>query len=104
MRELAMARLKWEALRRPILSGFPPYLPDHLQTSMLCNSFHIYAACFSSSKMLNLLIVISKFLERHAKARLSAPAYLRALRRIKGVARRAVHVKIRSDFQRVRGG
>ena len=36
--------------------------------------------------------------------RTRAPAYARALRRIKGVVKRVVHGKLRSDFQWVRGG
>jgi len=49
-------------------------------------------------------LVISEFLEPHSKAKLTrAPAYSRALRRIKGVVQRVVHGKLRSDLQRVRG-
>ena len=48
-------------------------------------------------------ILISKFIERHSKAKRRAPAYSPALQRIKGVVQRVVHGKSRSDFQRVRG-
>ena len=50
-----------------------------------------------------IVIVISKFLERHSKAKRRAPSYSRALRRIKGLDQRVVRDKLRSDFQRVRG-
>jgi len=50
-------------------------------------------------------IVISELPERHSKAkRARAPAYSRALRRIKGFFQRVVYGKLRSDFQRVRRG
>jgi len=48
-------------------------------------------------------IIIVKFLEHHSKAKCGAPAYSRALQRIKGVVQRVVQGKLRSDFQRVRG-
>ena len=51
-----------------------------------------------------IIIVISEFLERHAKTkRIRAPAYSRALQRIKGVVQRVVHGKLRSYFQRRQG-
>jgi len=47
-----------------------------------------------------IVIVISKFLKRYSKAkRTRAPAYSRALRRIKGDQE-----KLRSDFQNTRRG
>ena len=50
------------------------------------------------------VIVISKFPKHYSKAKRNrAPAYSRALRRIKGVVQRVVRGKLRSDFQRVRG-
>jgi len=50
------------------------------------------------------VIVISEFLERHSNAkRTRAPAYSRAVRRIKGVVQRVVRGKLRYAFKRVRG-
>ena len=54
--------------------------------------------------MEGIVIVISKFLEHHSKAkRTKALAYSRALQRIKGVVQKVVHGKLRSDFQMVSG-
>ena len=54
--------------------------------------------------MLYIVIVISEFLERHSKTkRIRAPAYSRALRRMKGVFQMVDHDKLRSDFQGIRG-
>ena len=59
-------------------------------------------------KTLSLLIVIviviinSKLLKRHLKAKCRAPAYSRALRQIRGVFQRIVRGRLRSVFQRVR--
>jgi len=50
-----------------------------------------------------IVIVISKFLERHSKAKRRAPAYSRSLRRIREVVQRVVQGKLKSDFHRVRG-
>ena len=50
-----------------------------------------------------LVIVISKFIERYSKSKRRAPAYSRALRKIKEVVQRVVHGKLRFDFERVRG-
>ena len=48
-----------------------------------------------------IVIVISKFLKRYSKARrTTAPAYSRALRRIKGVSK-GDQEKLRSDFQSI---
>ena len=51
-----------------------------------------------------IVVVVSKLLERHSKAKRWAPAYSRALRQIRGVVQRIVHGRLRSGFQRVRGG
>src|SRR6218665_629260 len=51
-----------------------------------------------------LVIVISKLLKRHSKAKRRAPAYSRALRQIRGVFQRIVRGRLRSGFQKVRGG
>src|SRR6218665_2632621 len=48
------------------------------------------------------IIVISKLLKRHSKAKRRAPAYSRALRQIRGVFQRIVRGRLRSVFQRVR--
>src|SRR6218665_3248479 len=49
------------------------------------------------------LIIISKFLKRHSKAkRTRAPAYSRALRRIKGGFSKGGQKKLRSDFHNTR--
>ena len=50
-----------------------------------------------------IVIVISKFIERHSKAKCTAPTYSQALRQIKWLVQRVVHSKLRYDFQRVRG-
>ena len=50
------------------------------------------------------IIVISKLLKRHSKAKRRAPSYSRALRQIKGVVQRIVRWRLRSGCQRVRGG
>ena len=51
------------------------------------------------------VIVISRFLKRYSKAkRTRAPAYSRALRRIKGSFQRGGQEKLRSDFQSTRRG
>jgi len=52
----------------------------------------------------NIVIVIYKFLKRHTKAKRRAPAYSRALRQIRGIVQRIVLGRLRSGFQRVRGG
>ena len=51
------------------------------------------------------VIVISKFLERHSKAKRRAPVYSRgaATYRMGCPKGRFVHGKLRPDFQRVRG-
>ena len=51
-----------------------------------------------------IVIVNSKFLKRHSKAKRRAPAYSRALHQIRGVFQRIVRGKLRSGCQRVRGG
>src|SRR6218665_2994317 len=48
------------------------------------------------------VIVISKLLKRHSKAKRRAPAYSRALRQIRGVFQRIVRGRLRSGCQRVR--
>jgi len=48
-----------------------------------------------------ILGLISKYLERHSKAKARASGYSQALRQIKNVVQRVVHGKLRSDFQRV---
>jgi len=54
--------------------------------------------------MEGIVIIILEFLERHSKAkRTRAPAYSGALQLIKGVVRKVVHGKLRSDFQMVSG-
>jgi len=56
------------------------------------------------STELKIIILISEFIKHHSKAkRIRAPAYSRALRRIKDVFQRVVCGKLSSDFQRVRG-
>src|SRR6218665_1770328 len=49
-----------------------------------------------------IVIVNSKLLKRHSKAKHRAPAYSRALRQIRGVFQRIVRGRLRSVFQRVR--
>src|SRR6218665_3569240 len=49
-----------------------------------------------------IVIVNSKLLKRHLKAKRRAPAYSRALRQIRGVFQRIVRGRLRSVFQRVR--
>src|SRR6218665_2046097 len=51
-----------------------------------------------------IVIVNSKLLKRHSKAKRRAPAYSRALRQIRGVFQRIVRGKLRSGCQKVRGG
>src|SRR6218665_2180646 len=51
-----------------------------------------------------IVIVNSKLLKRHSKAKRRAPAYSRALRQIRGVFQRIVRGKFRSGRQTVRGG
>ena len=51
-----------------------------------------------------IVVVNSKLLKRHSKAKRRAPAYSRALRQIKGVFQRIVRGKFRSGCQKVRGG
>src|SRR6218665_1885445 len=52
-----------------------------------------------------IVIVISKLLKRYSKAkRTRAPAYSRALRRIKGGLERGGEEKLRSEFQSTRRG
>jgi len=54
--------------------------------------------------ILIIVIVVSEFIESHSKVkRTRAPAYSRALRRIRGVVQRIIHGRLRYDFQRVRG-
>jgi len=50
----------------------------------------------------NTVIVISKLLKRHSKAKRRAPAYSQALRKIKGVVQGIVRGRLRSGCQRVR--
>src|SRR6218665_917071 len=58
-------------------------------------------ACFIS----HIVIVISKLLKRYSKAkRTRAPAYSRALRRIKGGNPKGGQEKLRSEFQSTRRG
>src|SRR6218665_3930154 len=55
------------------------------------------------SEAIVIVIVISKFLKRYSKAkRTRAPAYSRALRRIKGGFPKGVKEKLRSEFQSTR--
>ena len=49
-------------------------------------------------------VIISKFLQRHSKAKSRAPAYSWTLRQIKGVVQRIVRGRLRSGCQRVGGG
>src|SRR6218665_3866769 len=49
-----------------------------------------------------IVIVNSKLLKRHSKAKRRAPAYSRALRQISGVFQRIVRGRLRSVIQRVR--
>ena len=53
-----------------------------------------------------IVIVISKLLKRHSRAKRRAPAYSRALHHtcIRGVVERIVRGRLRSGFQRVRAG
>src|ERR1043165_6708590 len=50
-----------------------------------------------------IVIVISKLLKRHSKAKRRAPAYSRALRLVRGVVQRIVRGRSESGFQRIRG-
>src|SRR6218665_2733311 len=50
----------------------------------------------------SIVIVNSKLLKRHSKAKRRAPAYSRALRQIRGVFQRIVRGRLRSVFQIVR--
>ena len=51
----------------------------------------------------SIVIVNSKLLKRHSKAKRRAPAYSRALRQIRRVFQRIVRGKLRSGCQGVRG-
>ena len=51
-----------------------------------------------------IVIVNSKLLKRHSKAKRRAPAYSRALRQIRGVFQRIVRGKLRFGCQKVRRG
>ena len=51
-----------------------------------------------------IVIVNSKFLKRHSKAKRRASAYSRALHQSRGVFQRIVRGRLRSGCQRVRGG
>src|SRR6218665_93218 len=55
------------------------------------------------AKEVVIVIVISKLLERHSKAKSRAQTYSQVLRQIKGVVQKVVHSKLRSDFYCVRG-
>jgi|SRR6218665_578073 len=50
-----------------------------------------------------IVIVISRLLKCRLKPKCRAPAYSRALLKIRGIVQRIVQSKFRSDFQRVRG-
>src|SRR6218665_259084 len=50
-----------------------------------------------------IVIVNSKFLKRHSKAKRRAPAYSRALHQIRGVFQRIVRGRLRSGFHMVKG-
>jgi|SRR6218665_1622799 len=50
-----------------------------------------------------IVIVICQFLKRHSKIKRIAPAYSRALLKIRGVVQSVVRSRFRSGFQRVRG-
>jgi len=50
------------------------------------------------------IIVISKLLKRHSKAKRRAPSYSRALRQIRGVVQRVVCGEAQVRLQGVRGG
>src|SRR6218665_1528867 len=45
------------------------------------------------------LVVISKLLNRHSKAKRRAPAYSQALRKIRGVFQRTVRGRLRSGYK-----
>src|SRR6218665_182996 len=70
----------------------------------------IYVFCFplfghDAFIVIVIVIVISEFLKRYSKAkRTRAPAYSRALRRIKGRFPNGGQEKLRSDFQSTRKG
>jgi len=51
-----------------------------------------------------MVIVISRLLKRHSKAKHRATAYSRTLHQIRGVVQRIVHGRFRSGCQRVSGG
>jgi len=50
-----------------------------------------------------IIIVITKLLKRLAKTKSKAPTYSRALHQIRGVAKRVVQGKFRSDCQKIKG-
>src|SRR6218665_3448027 len=80
---------------------------NRLRTSM-CNGrlSHLVLMSIESDILLginfeDLVIVNSKLLKRHLKAKRRAPAYSRALRQIRGVFQRIVRGRLRSVIQRV---
>src|SRR6218665_3462239 len=55
-------------------------------------------------EQVGVVIVNSKLLKRHSKAKRRAPAYSRALRQIRGVFERTVRGRLRSGCQNVKIG
>src|SRR6218665_627929 len=76
--------------------------------SFMISFFSQFVLCHASnnttSRNIVIVIVNSKLLKRHSKAKRRAPAYSRALRQIRGIFQRIVRGKLRSGCQEVRGG
>ena len=71
----------------------------HILPSTLSVEFLFHTFCESV-----IVIVISKLLKSHLKAKSRAQAYSRALRQIRGVVQRIVRWRLGSGCQRVIGG
>src|SRR6218665_2438759 len=77
------------------------HLSQRLSASLYIALQRWNAISFSSTVIV-IVIVNSKLLKRHLKAKRRATAYSRALRQIRGVFQRIVRGRLRSVFQRVR--
>src|SRR6218665_2964562 len=77
-----------ESKQRPLI-----YKGNYGKITAVSNSSNMFIIVRMSVNLehrLRIVIVISKLLKRHSKAKRRAPAYLRALRQIRGVFQRIV--------------
>src|SRR6218665_2492148 len=83
---------------------FPHFAFDLIVPRVSVNAESGGLASVKYAPKLQIVIVNSKLLKRHSKAKRRAPDYSRALRQIRGVFQRIVRGKLRCGCQKVRGG